>query len=85
MARQSIESRVEHLETRVTMLEHLPERMDRLESQILQLREENREEHSAIRREVAALGTHMRVLHEEVLGRIAALGESLPKRRNRKR
>jgi hypothetical protein len=36
---------------------------------------------------MAALGTHMRVLHEDVIGRFALLHEALPspKRRRRKR
>ena len=95
--------------------------MDRLESQIVQLRDENRVEHSAIRTEIhsvheemhamhAALRAEMqslnagikaeltaqlkeqddrqerltRVLHEDLIGRIAALGEALPKRTNGK-
>jgi hypothetical protein len=128
MPPQPLESRVEALELRVTGLEELPGRMDRLESQIVQLREENRVEHSAIRAELqagheslrteiqsvheemhamhAALRAEMqslnaglkaelkaelkeqadrqerltRVLHEDLIGRIAAIGEGLPKR-----
>ena len=124
MPPQPLESRVKALETRVTRLEELPARMDRLESQIVQLRDENREEHTAIRVQIAAqIGaaheslqadiqsvheemhamhgtlraeTHAlhaglkmqlveqerltRVLHEDLVGRIAALGEGLPKR-----
>ena len=68
MARQVLETRVESLERRMTTLEQLPERLDRLESQILQFREEVGDEFSAVRRE-------MRVLHEDVLGRIAVIGE----------
>ena len=64
MPRQSIESRVEALEGRVTMHEELPVRMDRLESQIVQLRAENNEEHSAMRREIVKLGARVELLHE---------------------
>ena len=53
MARQTLETRVESLERRVTTLEQLPERMDPLESQILQLRQEMRDEFSAVRVEMA--------------------------------
>lgn len=113
MQPQPLESRVEALETRVTGLEELPARMDRLESQIVELREENRVEHSAIRTEIqsvheemramhAALRAEMqslisqlkeqddrqdrltRVLHEDLIARIAALGEALPKRTDEK-
>ena len=54
MTRQTLESRVESLERRVTTIEQLPERMNRLESQILQLRQEMRDEFSAVRVEMAA-------------------------------
>ena len=54
MARQTLETRVESLEQRVTAVEQLPERMGRLESQILQLRTEVRDEFSAIRVEMRA-------------------------------
>jgi outer membrane murein-binding lipoprotein Lpp len=89
MPRQSIDSRVETLEARVAMLEELPARMDRLESQIVQLREENAAEHSAMRQEIAGLaeemrrlhdeqGRHMRVLHEDLVSRIAAMNDARP-------
>jgi CHASE3 domain sensor protein len=78
------------------MFEELPARMDRLESQILQLRAENSEEHSALRREVADLGarmqqlqedqkTHTGVLFEEALSRIAAMNEGRTASRKQKR
>jgi uncharacterized coiled-coil DUF342 family protein len=91
------------------MLERLPARIDDLTLQIVQLREENRAEHTAfrmdiaelrtemrevrtevaelradvgdVRSEVVELGRHMRVLHEDVIARIAALGEGRSKRR----
>ena len=52
MPRQSVENRLERLERRVTGIEQLPARMDRLESQIVQLRAEMHDEFSAIRQEI---------------------------------
>ena len=78
------------LERRVDKLEQLPKRMDALEVQIVQLRTEMRDEFSAIRQEMRAgdqeTRTLMRVLHEDVIGRIALLGEGLSrsKRKDRK-
>ena len=43
---------VERLERRVTEIEQLPDRMDRLELQIVQLRAEMRDEFSAIRQAI---------------------------------
>jgi hypothetical protein len=91
MAAQTLASRVESLESRVTRLEELPGRIDGLTSQISQLRAEMRAEFSAVRAEIAeqgtSLATRMRVLHEEVIGRIALLQEGLtrdPRRPRRK-
>lgn len=66
MPRQSVESRVETLDTRVTMLEELPARMDRLESQIVQLRAENAAEHSAIRQDIQTFGAELRTEMQEL-------------------
>ena len=52
MPRQSVENRLERLDRRVTEIEQLPARMDRLESQIVQLRIEMRDEFSAVRGEI---------------------------------
>ena len=52
MAPQSVETRVESLEVRVTRLEELPGRMDPIESQIVQLRTDMRDEFSAVRQEM---------------------------------
>ena len=52
MPRQSVENRFERLERRVTEIEQLPARMDRLELQIVQLRAEMRDEFSAIRQAI---------------------------------
>lgn len=92
MPRQTIENRVETLERRVTAVEELPGRMDRLEVQIVQLRAEMHDEFSAIREEIRAgdenvLATvsariddarrEARVLHEDAIARIAVIGEGL--------
>lgn len=85
---QPLESRVESLEKRVTQLEQLPARIDGLESQIQQLRTEMHDEFSAVRKElgaqISAQGTQMRVLHGEVISRIALLQEGLPTPRRKR-
>jgi len=124
MGQQTLTNRVEVLERKVEILEKLPERMDALELQFVQLREEMRAEFSTIRSEIRGgdeqtrtglraeiragdeqtraelraeiragdeqtraelraeirsgdeeTRTFMRVLHEEVLSRIALLDE----------
>jgi len=113
LGQQTLTNRVEVLERKVESLEKLPERMDLLELQFLQFREEVRAEFSATRAELRAeiragdeqtrvdlraeiragdektrtelraeiragdeeTRTYMRVLHEEVLARIALLDE----------
>ena len=95
MPPQTIASRVEGLEKRVTRLEELPARIDDLTSQVSQLRTEMRDEFSAVRTEMTAgfaavavtsdkleaktdgLATQMRMLHEDVIARIALLQEGL--------
>ena len=52
MSPQTIESRLETLEQRVTILEQLPARIDGLTLQIVQLREEMHVEFSAVRAEL---------------------------------
>jgi len=109
MPPQTLAGRVGKLEERVTFLEQLPARMDALESQILQMREEIRGEFSAVRsefreeiragdaavvqqlREEIRAGderilTQARLLHEEVIARLALIGEgrSGPARRKRR-
>jgi uncharacterized protein YoxC len=89
---------VEDLQTRVTRLEELPARIDDLTSQVSQLRTEMRDEFSAVRTEMAAgfgtaeaktdgLAVQMRMLHEDVIARIALLHEGRPKppKRTRKK
>ena len=81
MTRESVDSKVKTLETRVTMLEELPARMDRLESQIVQLRAENSAEHSAMREEIRAQGAELRGemkgLRTELRGEMKALRTEL--------
>ena len=80
MPAQTLESRVDRLERRVNRLEQLPDRMTALESQIVQLRTEMGGEFSAMRQEIHVgdeeTRTLMRVLHEDVINRIALLQES---------
>jgi hypothetical protein len=91
----TLSKRMDIVEQKLAGLESLPQRMTALESQFLQLREEMRAEFSAIREEtqagdeetrrvlreeIAALGTHMRVLHEEVISRISTIQEGRPPR-----
>jgi len=75
MAERSFTERVKILEQNVEELRGLPSRMTALESQILQLRGETKGGISAIRGDIEETRRHMRVLHEEILSRIALLGE----------
>jgi hypothetical protein len=86
MSPESLRVRVERLEQRVEILEQLPERVSALESQIVLLRDEMRSEFSATRRGLTermeslfdANERHMRLLHEDLVQRIATIGESRP-------
>ena len=97
MPPETIASRVDDLERRMTDLETFPDRITAVESQIVQLRTEMRSEFSAVREEIRSgdeetrrvlgerideNGGHMRVLHEEVIGRLATIqeGQSAPRR-----
>jgi uncharacterized coiled-coil DUF342 family protein len=86
------------LERQMQEMRELPERVTKLEAQILQLREEIRGAFSAIRtdmrgefaaavttlrRAIDETNTHMRALHEEALSRIATIGEGRRARRKR--
>jgi predicted nucleic acid-binding Zn-ribbon protein len=79
VARQTLENRVATLEQQIQALVGLPERMVSLESQFQQLRSDVREEFAALRMEIRTgdLETRrfIRVLHEDVISRIAAIGE----------
>ena len=83
-----VEQRLTALEARMTALEQLPARMDRLATEMVELRAEMRDEFAAVRGEIAAVDTRLaariedsrretRVLHEDVIARIAVLGEGL--------
>jgi hypothetical protein len=79
MNEPSLNDRVQVLEETVKELAVLPTRVEALELQIVQLREEMRGEFSAVRQEIRdgdeETRRYMRVLHEEVLARIATLAE----------
>ena len=75
MSPESLRVRVERLERRVEILEQLPERVSALESQIVLLRGELRNEFSATRALISDVDRYMRMLHEDVIQRIATLGE----------
>lgn len=80
MAGRDLTERAEVLEMKVAALEELPARVTAVESQIVLLRGEMHAEFSAVRQEMRELNkatnTQMRVLHEDVIDRIAKLGES---------
>jgi predicted nucleic acid-binding Zn-ribbon protein len=86
----TLTDRVEILEEKVSELATLPKRVEAVASQILHLRKDMRSEFSAMRDEVRSefaavrqeirdgdeeTRRYMRVLHEEVLARIAAIAE----------
>ena len=83
MARESLENRVAKLELQMRALSELPERVASLEAQFLKFRIEVREEFSSLRSEIRAeiragdeeTRRFMRILHEDVISRIAVLGE----------
>jgi hypothetical protein len=90
MAQESLEKRMDRLERRVERLERLPDRVTAVESQIVLLRDEMRSEFSAVRADAVETrrvltermeslfdvsGRHMRLLHEDLVERIARMGE----------
>jgi hypothetical protein len=80
MPDSTLPERVTVLEQKVEELASLPSRVGALELQIGQLRDEMRVEFSAVRAEIREgdeeTRRYMRVLHEEVISRIATLAES---------
>ena len=76
-ARTSLEDRLQRLETRMTALEQLPGRMDRMEIQLVELRGDHAASRNALIARIDDTRREMRVLHEDVLGRIAVIGEGL--------
>ena len=100
MQERSIVERVEILERKVEALETLPDRMTRVELQLVQLRDEMRAEFSAmrggadadvtlssLRQEVRAgdeeTRRYMRMLHEDVIARLAIIQEGQRPRKKR--
>jgi hypothetical protein len=75
MSPNSLNVRVERLERRVEILEQFPDRVRAMEAQIVLLRDEMRNEFSATRALISDVDRYMRVLHEDVIQRIATLGE----------
>ena len=75
MSARPSNERIEILEQKVGDLQSLPDRMTAVESQILQLRGEMRDGFSAMRDGDDETRRQMRLLHEEVLSRIALLQE----------
>jgi hypothetical protein len=71
MPQSPLPRRVRILEEKVQQLERLPARIDNLEVQILQFREEVRGEFSATREGMGSLRAEMLQLHEQALARIA--------------
>ena len=72
----ALTARVEILKQKVERLEKLPARMEAVELQILQLRQEMRADFSAVQAEMNAMGTGMRMeiraLREELVVKIEA-------------
>jgi hypothetical protein len=75
VATKSLTNRVAMLEKQMQDLAELPDRTRALEVQFLQLRAEMQAGFSALRASDEDTRRYMRVLHEEVLARIAQLGE----------
>ena len=91
MQERSIIERVEILKRKVELLEELPARVTAVELQLVQLRDEMRVESSSTREQLRAeiragdeeTRRFMRVLHEEVIARIATIQEAGRSRRKR--
>ena len=87
MQQRSAIERIEILERKVEILERLPERVTAVELQLVQLRDEMRAEFSATRAEIRAgdeeTRRFMRVLHEEVISRLAAVQNGRSPRKKR--
>ncbi len=91
MQAPSLEERMDNLEKVVEPLRELPGRVTNVELQIVHLRTEMRGEFSSIRRDMATkedlagfatkedlstLADQMRMLHEDLVGRLQVLGEA---------
>jgi hypothetical protein len=95
MTPKTVEERVLTLETEMDGLRGLPAKVDALGLELSQFRKETRVEFSAVRAEIKAVDDglrsqiqetcrQMRVLHEDVIARLALIQEGQPKRRRRK-
>jgi hypothetical protein len=80
MQQRSMIERIEILERKVEVLETLPERVTAVELQLVQLRDEMHAEFSATRAEMRTgdeeTRRYMRILHEDVISRLALIEES---------
>ena len=85
MPPQTIEHRVEKLEEQMTTFQQLPARVDALSVQISQTREDMGARFSAAEKALIAteerILTRVRVLHEDVISRLAPIQEGRPRRR----
>jgi cell division protein FtsB len=81
MATGDLVARVEVVEKKMTALEELPARVSSLETQILQLRTEMKEEFSAVRQEMRSLNeetkAEMRSLNEQTKAEMRTLEDGL--------
>ena len=82
MPPQTIEHGVEKLEEQMTTLQQLPARMDALSVQISQTREDMGARFSAAEKALIAteerILTRVRMLHEDVIARLALIQEGRP-------
>jgi hypothetical protein len=89
MADDALTARVEKIERKMELLENLPDRVSAVELQIVHLRSEMQEQFSVVREELRTeiragdeeTRRYMRMLHEEVLSRIATVQEGRPRRK----
>jgi hypothetical protein len=79
-----VEERLDCLEARMTAIEQLPTRMDRLESQFVDLRSEVHQMHSDLVERIEEARRETRVLFEETLTRISTIQEGLTGKRRKK-
>ena len=91
MQPQTLEARVDRLEQRVTILEQLPARVDALTLQVSQLREEMHAQfsasHTSLREEIRTgderILSQAKMLHEDLVSKLALLWEGQPNRPRR--
>ena len=71
----TVDERVTRLEMRMTALEQLPDRMDRFELRMERLEHRIDQVEAQLSERIDDARRETRVLHEDVLGRIAVIGE----------